>query len=191
MSSGEAWGIFHPSGETSSPRTRVRNTCVLFTGEYEHTIDAKQRMAIPSEIRAVLDPAVHGEGFYAAPGQNGALWIWPSRKFEELVNAMDASLLPEDEVMEFDDFFFSQAARLEIDSAGRVRLPERLLRSAGVEKTVTILGVRDHLELRDPAEWAAMLEEKRRTQGDIMRRARLAMAQKRPGSGAGTADRGD
>ena len=164
---------------------------MLFTGEYEHTIDAKLRMAIPSEVRAVLDPAVHGEGFYAAPGQNGALWIWSSRKFEELVNAMDASLLPEDEVMAFDDFFFSQAARLEIDSAGRVRLPERLLRSAGIDKTVTILGVRDHLELREPGEWAAMLEEKRRTQGDIMRRARVAMAQRKLGGGVGTAVTGE
>lgn len=156
---------------------------MLFTGEYEHTIDAKQRVAVPSDIRAVLDPAVHGEGFYAAPGQNGALWIWPSRVFEELVNAMDASLLPEDEVMEFDDFFFSQAARLEIDSAGRVRLPERLLRGSGIEKTVTILGVRDHLELRDPAAWATLLEEKRRTQGELMRKARVAMARRR---GTGT-----
>jgi len=152
---------------------------VLFTGEYEHSIDAKQRVAIPSELRAVLDPAVHGEGFYATPGLNGALWLWPSRTFEELVNTMDASLLPEDEVAEFDDFFFSQAARLEIDSAGRVRLPERLLRGAGIEKNVTILGVRDHLELRDPADWATLLEEKRRTQADLMRRARVAMARRR------------
>lgn len=149
---------------------------MLFTGEYEHTIDAKQRVAVPSEIRAVLDPAVHGEGFYAAPGLNGALWVWPTRKFEEYVNAMDASLLPEDDVMAFDDFFFSQAARLEIDSAGRVRLPERLLRGAGIGKTVTILGVRDHLELRDPAQWATLLEEKRRSQAELMTKARQAMA---------------
>jgi MraZ protein len=162
---------------------------VLFTGEYEHTIDAKLRVAVPSDIRAVLDPAVHGEGFYAAPGQNGALWIWPSRKFEELVNAMDASLLPDDEVMAFDDFFFSQAARLEVDSAGRVRLPERLLRGAGIEKTVTILGVRDHLELRDPAEWATLLEEKRRSQAELMQKARAAMNRRR-GSTNGIAQDG-
>lgn len=163
---------------------------MLFTGEYEHTIDAKLRVAIPSEIRAALDPAVHGEGFYAAPGLNGALWIWPSRKFEEYVNAMDASLLPEDDVMAFDDFFFSQAARLEIDSAGRVRVPERLLRGAGIEKNVTILGVRDHLELRDPAEWATLLEEKRRSQVELMTKARVAMSRQQGRNPGGTAATG-
>ena len=52
---------------------------MLFTGEYEHTIDAKQRLAIPSEIRARLDPKVHGQAFYLAPGANGHLWLWPER----------------------------------------------------------------------------------------------------------------
>lgn len=160
---------------------------MLFTGEHEHTIDAKQRVAIPSDIRASVRPDVHGEGWYAVPGQNGAIWLWPTLTFEAMAAAMmDPSLLPEDEVMEFEDYFFSQAARLEVDSAGRVRLPDRLLKGAGIKKAVTVLGVKDHLELRDPEDWAARLAEKRAKQGELMMRARTAMARNRAmAAGAG------
>ena len=50
---------------------------MVFSGEYEHTIDAKHRLAIPAELRARLNAEVHGEGFYLVPGPNGALWVWP------------------------------------------------------------------------------------------------------------------
>lgn len=148
---------------------------MLFTGEYEHTIDAKQRLAIPSEIRSRLDPAEHGEAFYVGPGPNGYLWLWPEKTFEQLAASLEQSLLPGEESMEFEEMLFSQAARLEIDKAGRVRLPERSLQWAGLGTSVVVLGVRDHLELRDPADWYARREEKLAKQGQIILRARRAM----------------
>jgi MraZ protein len=149
----------------------------LFTGEYEHTIDVKQRLAIPAEIRSRLDPQVHGEAFYVVPGPNGALWLWPERTFEQMAGAMEQSLLPAEEMMEFEELLFSQAARLELDKAGRVRLPERLLQVAGITQTVVVLGVKDHLELRDGQVWQARRQEKLSKQGEIMIRARRALAE--------------
>ncbi|MEY5032685.1 MAG: MraZ protein putative antitoxin-like, partial [Planctomycetota bacterium] len=55
----------------------------MFLGEYEHSLDAKQRLAIPAEIRDSWKAERHGDAFIAAPGQNGQLWLWPERKFEE------------------------------------------------------------------------------------------------------------
>ncbi len=158
---------------------------MLFTGEYEHTIDAKQRMAIPAEIRAALDPVIHGDAFYAAPGANGALWLWPEQTFEEMAGAMEGSLLPDEEMMEFEELLFSQAARMEIDKAGRVRLPERLLQLAQISHSVVVLGVKDHLELRDPSDWETRRVEKLATQGEIMLRARRALAEKKLGQRMG------
>ena len=43
----------------------------MFLGEYEHSLDAKQRLAIPAEVRDAWKPDRHGEAFVAAPGQNG------------------------------------------------------------------------------------------------------------------------
>jgi MraZ protein len=151
---------------------------VLFTGEYEHTIDAKQRLAIPAEIRDALDSTIHGEALYLVLGANGALWLWPERTFEQMAAALDQSLLPADDMMEFEELLFSQASRLEIDKAGRVRLPERMIATAGLRTNVTILGVKDHLELRDSEQWAALRQQKFAKQQDIMLRARRALGEK-------------
>jgi len=154
-----------------------RQGCSVFTGEYEHTLDAKQRLAIPAEIRSRLDPETHGDAFYAVPGPNGALWLWPGRTFEQMAGAMDQSLLPDEEIMEFEELLYSQAARVELDKTGRVRLPERLLQLAGIRTSVAVLGVKDHLELRDAKAWASRRQEKIDAQGEIMLRARRAWAE--------------
>lgn len=147
---------------------------MLFTGEYEHTIDAKQRLAIPSEIRSAMDPRADGEAFYAAPGTNGALWLWPEKAFEAMANKIERSLLPAEELMEFDEITFPEARRLEIDSAGRIRLPERMLEKSGLGSTVLILGMRNHLELRDPAEWESGRQERQAKRRQVTRAARQA-----------------
>lgn len=156
---------------------------MLFTGEYEHTIDAKQRLAIPAEIRDALDPDLHGEALYLVLGANGALWIWPERTFEQMASALEHSLVPAEEMMEFEELLFSQATRLEIDKAGRVHLPERMLQQAGLGNTVTILGVKDHLELRDPEQWKSQRQQKLAKQMEIMMRARQALGESTSGGG--------
>jgi len=55
--------------------------------------------------------------------------------------------------MEFEQILFSQSKRLEIDKAGRIRLPESLLDFAGIKSQAVVIGVRDHLEIRDPDQW--------------------------------------
>ncbi|MFK7962281.1 MAG: division/cell wall cluster transcriptional repressor MraZ [Phycisphaerales bacterium] len=153
-----------------------------FTGEYEHTIDAKQRVAIPSDIRAMLVPEEHGSGFYAVEGSNGAIWIWPEATFKQMADAMVGSLLPDEDLAEFEELYYSQASRLELDSAGRVRLTDRLLVGAGISKQVTILGVRDHLELRDPDDWSQRLAQRQANRDAIMKRAREAMRAQQQGA---------
>ena len=154
---------------------------MLFTGEHEHTIDAKQRLAIPAEIRSHLDPKVHGEAFYLSPGANGHLWLWPEKTFEKMAGAVEGSFLQPEEMMEFEEEFYSQTTHLPMDSAGRVRLPERMLTEAGLGQTVLILGVKDHLELRDPEQWRASRPAKKARRPEIMLRARLAWDQKSRG----------
>ncbi len=148
---------------------------MLFTGEYEHTVDAKGRLAIPSDIRSRFDPAVHGRGLYLAPGPSDALWLWPAKTFEQMAAASEASLLPDEDMLEFEELLYSQSTWVELDSAGRIRIPERLLNLAQLEHAVVLLGVKDHLELRDPQRWAAQRDKRLAQQADIMVRARRAM----------------
>ncbi len=148
---------------------------MLFTGEYEYTIDAKQRLAIPAEIRSRLNPERDGLAFYVTAGPNDALWLWPERTFERMAGAIEASLLPAEEMMEFDEITFPTARRLEMDKTGRVRLPKPMLEAAGIQSKVVILGVRDHLELRDPGQWEQRRLEKQAERPTIFHRARQAL----------------
>ena len=148
---------------------------VLFTGEYEHTIDAKSRLAIPAEIRSGLEAEKHGTAFYVAPGSTDTLWLWPERLFEQMASATEASLLPDEDLLEFEELLYSQASRVEMDKSGRIRVPERLLKQASLGSSVVLLGVKDHLELRDPERWAGQRDDKLAKQAELMMRARRAM----------------
>jgi MraZ protein len=128
--------------------------------------------------------------FYLVHGPNGFLWLWPEATFESMSSALEQTLLPGEDVLEFDELTFPFARRVEMDSAGRIRLPEDLLAMSGLETTVMILGVRDHLELRDPQEWGRQRLEKRARQREILLRARQALASRPAPSAPSPAQRG-
>ncbi len=140
---------------------------MLFLGEFEHSLDSKQRLAIPSELRAVLNPAVNGDSFVAVPGPDDSLMLWPNRTFEQLAQNHGGSLIGDEVLRRFEQSFFSQAARCPLDSAGRVRIPDRLLGRFTLSGAVTILGVRDHLEVIASATWKAKQKERDSTAASL------------------------
>lgn len=148
---------------------------MLFTGEYEHTIDDKHRLAIPSEIRSIFTPEDHGQAFYLAVGANNVLWLLPEKRFMEIAEALSDSPMQSEQLLDYEVFLFSQARRLEMDKTGRIRLPERLLEMAGLGSRVVILGVKDHLELRDPDAWASLREAQFKEHSELVLRARQAL----------------
>ncbi len=148
---------------------------MLFLGEYEHSLDSKQRLAIPSELREVLNPAVNGDSFVAVPGADEVLTLWPNLTFEELAKGHGGSLIGDEVLRRFERSFFSQAARCPLDSAGRIRIPERLLSRFGLAGVVTILGVRDHLELIASATWKAQEKERNSSASELSRQASQLM----------------
>ena len=145
---------------------------MLFAGEIPRSIDEKHRISIPSEMRAGFVTGASSNIVYAAPGPDGAVCLWPEATFERMANSFEQSLLPDEDVMDFEQILFSQSKRIEIDKAGRIRLPEALLQLADISEQVIVLGVRDHLELRNPAVWNASKEDKLSSLRQLMARAR-------------------
>jgi len=132
---------------------------VVFTGTYEHAIDAKQRLAIPSKVRAQVQRELGlAEGdpihFKVTLG-DGFLRLYTVREFERIGEELRQNGFDE----AFERSFFSLAEEVETDRNGRVRLPERLLSRSGLAGDVVVLGNNDHLELRDRKSWQD--EEKR------------------------------
>ena len=123
---------------------------MIFTGHHEHAIDAKNRLAIPAKFRSRIDPERDGKGLYVVPGVPlSTLWIYTERYFEALVERrVSSSLIPDEDVLRFEQEYFPRAELLELDSQGRILIPDKMLKDARLERDVVICGVRDHLEIR-------------------------------------------
>ena len=121
----------------------------MFVGEYEHVIDAKRRLAIPAEVRDMFNPEEHGGAFYASPGSEHSLKLYPERQFKIVMNNFSKN----PKFRKHKRSIFSQSARVPMDSAGRVRIPERLLSEHGLSGKVVVLGMNDHLEVTSADRW--------------------------------------
>lgn len=129
---------------------------MLLTGTYPRTLDEKKRLALPKRVREQLgDPAA----LFVTPGPDGCLWLYTQRSLEHLAERLDQAPAADAEARVFRRLYFAQTEAVDLDRAGRVLVPERLARFAGLAHEVVLLGVRDHLELWDAARWQQYLTE--------------------------------
>jgi MraZ protein len=154
----------------------------LLYGNYELTLDDKNRLLVPSEIRKALDPNTDGDAFFLVTGTNGKLWLYPEKYYESLAGQIRSEMVPEDDLLAFDQANFAMASKVEWDKQGRVLISERILRKAGLNKDVTLLGMRDHVEVWDRAEWEKRAEELDQRRMEIAVRAK----QRHMGTDSGT-----
>ena len=153
---------------------------MVLTGTYEHAIDAKNRLAIPSDIRRQIQ-RVSGQGesdpivLYVTVGGPGMLQLYTEDVFARQAERLDDA---EGDVLDYEELYYSQSRPTEMDKQGRVRLPAELLEETGLAGEVVVLGVKDHLQVRDREAWRVRLAELRQRHGQSKMNPRLAM---RPG----------
>jgi MraZ protein len=126
----------------------------MLLGEYEHTLDDKNRLTLPAKFRDAL-----AGGVVVIRGMDGCLYAYARADFDALVERMRAldPLSRESRLMR--RHFFSGASVAEPDKQGRVMIPAALLESGKLKKDVVVAGVYDHVEIWDRAAWRAHLEE--------------------------------
>jgi len=153
---------------------------LVLYGEYELTIDDKNRLLVPAEVRRQLDPERDGDAFFLVLGIDGRPWLYPERYYEALVSRDPGELTPGDEALDYDRMNLGLASRIEWDKQGRVLIPDKTLKRAGIGKDVTLLGVRDHLELWDRSGWDAEREVLAKRRAEIALKAKQAREKKPP-----------
>ena len=116
------------------------------TGEYQHSIDTKGRLFIPANLREEL-----GDTIYVTISIERALavysedaWREKEEKFNALPSAQARRIRP----------LFVNAAKCTLDGQGRILVPQKLRTFANLKKDVMVLGVSNHAEIWDKAEWA-------------------------------------
>ncbi len=127
----------------------------MLLGQYEHTIDDKNRLTLPAKFREQLEA-----GLVVTRGMDGCLYAWPAAEWGELFQARVSALDPlQREGRKLQRHFFSGAAEAELDKQGRIMIPAALLRYAGLSRDVVVAGVSDHLEIWDREAWRRELNE--------------------------------
>jgi len=125
----------------------------FFTGQYERSIDEKNRIQLPSQIRAAIDPERDGRGLYITLGEDRrTLSIFTERGFEELASRIETESMPGPESARFELQFFSLASFVETDPQGRFVLPDRLVRKAKLGREVFLVGRKKRIDVWDRAE---------------------------------------
>src|SRR5262249_20926153 len=87
------------------------------------------------------------------------LWLFTQTELEQLAAKLDQAPAADAEARVFRRLYFAQTEGVEIDRAGRILIPERLLQFAGIAHEAVLIGVRDHLELWDAQRWQQYLAE--------------------------------
>jgi MraZ protein len=138
----------------------------MLLGEYEHTLDDKNRLTLPAKFRQAF-----GEGVVVTRGLDGCLYAFRradwARLVESRLSTLD-SLRPEGRRLQ--RHFFSGAAEAELDKQGRVMIPPSLLEHAKLGKEVVVAGVNDRLEIWDRAAWRKELAEVEGSAEDVAER---------------------
>jgi MraZ protein len=151
---------------------------LLLTGEYEHTIDEKGRIFISNKLRSQIDADEHGSSFYLVLGANGILCLYPERYFQQIALAVAPGTAAPDEAVAFERMSFALASKVELDRQGRLLLSEKLRKRAGLENSVTLVGVRDHIELWNAANWEEYINQHMTQYQQQIMQARQAVLQK-------------
>jgi MraZ protein len=132
---------------------------LLLTGEYQHVIDEKNRVLISNKLRNQIDVDEHGSNFYLVLGTNGILCLYPEKCFEQIVLAVAPQTSAPDEAVAFERMSFALASKVELDGQGRLLLNENLRKRAGLKNRITLVGVRDHIEIWNNESWEQYLAD--------------------------------
>lgn len=134
----------------------------MLMGEFEHSIDTKGRLIVPSKLREQL-----GEKFVVTRGLDGCLFGYPLTEWEKLEEKLDQMPLAKKDARSFVRFFYSAATECEIDKQGRINIPNTLRKHANLEKNCVIIGVSTRIEIWDKQHWSEFAEETEENFDDI------------------------
>jgi MraZ protein len=124
---------------------------LAFTGTFEHNLDAKNRLTVPSKFRTALSG-----GVVLSRGVEKCLSLYPGATYTEIASQALEGINPlSPRGRELRRMLYSTALETELDSAGRVMLTPRHLEHAGIDREVVITGAGDCLELWDRSAWEA------------------------------------
>lgn len=134
----------------------------MFIGEFQHILDAKKRVAVPSKFRTKFK-----KGIVVTRGLDNCLFIYPKSEWEQIAEKLGSMPVGERSTRSFVRLMLAGAFEAQLDSQGRVLVPEYLKDYAKLGKNVIIAGLFNRLELWDEKEWEKYKKGAEQNQDEI------------------------
>ena len=134
----------------------------MFIGEYNHTVDEKNRLAIPAKFRAIL-----AKGAVVTKGLDNCLFLYTKSDWKELANKLAKLPISQSNTRAFSRLMLAGAMDVSLDKQGRIVLPDYLKQFALLKKKVVVTGLMNRLEIWDEAAWKKYKTETEKDSGDI------------------------
>ena len=140
--------------ERSGEQGEVGGERVMFMGEYQHSIDEKGRLIIPSKFRDGL-----GETFVMTRGLDRCLFVYPMEEWVVLENKLKSLPFTKADARAFTRLLFSGATDCTLDKQGRINIPANLRAHALIEKDCIVIGVSNRVEIWSASQWQEYFEQ--------------------------------
>lgn len=134
----------------------------MFIGQYEHSLEAKGRLSIPKKFRSQLDG-----GAVLAQGLDGCLFLYPKAAWEQLISKLSQLPLTRTDARGFTRALSYGASEVEIDSLGRILVPDYLRQFAGIAGFCIVAGAIDRIEIWDKSKFEAYTSQVNAKREDI------------------------
>jgi len=138
----------------------------MFYGEYEHTIDKKGRLIVPSKFRESLKE-YDIEKFYITRGLDKCLFIFTESEWKSQESKFKSVSFTKSEARKFNRLYFSGASDMEFDKQGRILIPRYLKDYAGIRRDVVIIGVSNRIEVWAKEAWQSYYNSSKESFEDI------------------------
>jgi MraZ protein len=120
----------------------------MLIGEYKHTLDPKKRLSMPSKWRKEL-----GKTLVVTRGLDNCLFVYPLSAWQAITEKVSQLPLGSADTRSFNRFFLSGAVEVEVDSVGRILVPDFLKQFAQLDTKVTLAGVHNRIEIWNEERW--------------------------------------
>jgi MraZ protein len=120
-----------------------------FKGRYEYSVDTKGRVALPAKLRKNVSPAAN-DTFIVTRGFEQCLFVYPQDEWNKVEDAVRGLSPSNPQHRFFVRTLLQWATDVQLDGQSRLSIPQDLLKFAGIENAVLILGVMERVELWNP-----------------------------------------
>lgn len=163
--------------ETLPERRKLRRLSInrikeqMFLGQYQHSLDAKGRLIVPSRFRDSLE-----EGGFITRGFDRCLMVMTMDYFEAVYKRINAMNLADPATRELRRLFFANAYSITPDKVGRINLPGDLRQFAQIETNTTVAGQGEYFEIWLPALWDEQMNTLANAEANIERFSALDLS---------------